>query len=139
MWLPLIICGALVAAWYHALRLRERAVAHARDLCKQHGLQLLDDSVGLRRLRLHRSRGRLRVVREYHFEISAGGNDRRGASITLVDGRIVRSSLPAPAAYPPASGATFEARRGGASAAPPIASVADTNVVPITRARRTLN
>lgn len=129
MWLPLLVCGALVAAWYHALRLRERAVAHARELCQQHGLQLLDDSVGLRRLRLHRARGGWRVVREYHFEISAGGNDRRGASITLVDGRIVRSSLPAPAAYPPPVGATIDAGSGAAG----------TNVVPITRARRTLN
>lgn len=138
MWLPLLICGALVAAWCHALRLRELAVAHARNLCKQHGLQLLDDSVGLRRMRVHRTHRGWRVVREYHFEISAGGNDRRGANITVVDGRIVRSSLPAPAAYPPASGSTIDGG-SGLPRAQVAGAATNGNVVPIARGRRTLN
>lgn len=138
LWIPLFACVALAVAWYHALRLREYAVAYARDLCKQHGLQLLDESVALHRMRLQRLHGTLRVLREYRFEVSAGGNDRRTAGIAMVNSRVVRSSLPQPASQLPAASATPGAYSGGSAATMADAASGD-NVVPIVRAHRTLH
>lgn len=135
VWLPLLGLMALGAAWYHVLRLRERATLHARQLCERHGLQLLDDSVGLHRLHARWRNGTLQVTREYRFDTSLGGDDRRTASITLLGERIVATRLPsqepspgAPVATSPFVPATL-ARSG---------EFPD-NVVPLNRRRRTLH
>lgn len=139
LWILLLAFAAVGALWYHGLKLREYAVACARDLCKQHGLQLLDESVALHRMRLERVHGALHVLREYHFEISAGGNDRRAASIAMVNGRVVRSSLPPHDAEPSVQpGATPGVYTSQSNAAPADAASGN-NVVPIARARRTLH
>ena len=136
MWLPLLFCLALGATWYHVLRLRERVTAHARKLCEQHGLPMLDDSVALHRLRLQRHRGRWRVLREYRFDTSLGGNDRRTASLTLLGDHVIRISLPererfeASVPVPPHAALPPQPASGTNAAG---------NVVPITRARRTLH
>lgn len=134
VWLPLLICAALGGAWYHVLRLRERAVAHARQLCRHRNLQLLDDSVALHRLRARWRHGALHVMREYRFYTSSGGNDRRTASLVLLGDRVVSASLPEGDAP------------GQAAQAPPLlhdmpptAAGTDSKVIPITRARRTLH
>lgn len=138
VWLPLLLCMALVGTWYHVLRLRERAIQHARRVCEQHGLQLLDDSVALHRVRASWRRRALQVAREYRFDTSLGGHDRQAASITLLGDRIVGASLP---------------QRDGFGNDGPVSSVrvlrdippaqSDTDarnkVVPLTRARRTLH
>lgn len=136
IWLPLLAFMALIGMWYHVLRLRERATAHARRLCEQHGVQLLDDSVALHRLRVNWRRGALHVMREYRFDTSRGGDDRQSATINLLGDRIVGESMPA--------------RDDRDAAAPTVrmlhdvpsmqaAPDADGKVVPITRARRTLH
>jgi len=136
VWLPLLSIAAIVAWWYHALRLRERAIAHARQLCERHGLQLLDDSVALHRLRMSWRHGSLHVTREYRFDTSLGGNDRRAASITLLGDHIVSASVPeretpvAPVPVP-SYGALPTRIAPGIDAGD--------NIVPITRARRTLH
>jgi hypothetical protein len=136
VWLPLLVCMALIAAWYHVLRLRERAIAHARHLCERHGLQLLDDSVGLHRLRAQWQRGGLHVTREYRFETSRGGDDRQAASITLRDNRVVGSQLPAG----DATGSTPAAGTPTITPLPVTHGDATTgNVIPFERARRTLH
>lgn len=138
VWLPLLLCMALAGTWYHVLRLREHATLHARRVCEQHGLQLLDDSVALHRVRVSWRRPALQVTREYRFDTSLGGHDREAASITLLGDRIVGASLPqrdgcghdasAPSVrilhdIPPAQAATG----------------AGNNVIPLARARRTLH
>lgn len=136
VWLPLLCCIVLGWTWFHVLRLRERAVAHARRLCEDHKLQLLDDSVSLHRLYPRWRRGSLEVLREYRFYTSRGGNDREAASITLLRGHIVRTSMPSREPFPgsqpvPPIRATLpsEPRNDGQSG----------NVVPIGRARRTMH
>ena len=136
IWLPLFMAGAAAAWWYHVLRLRERVTAHARHLCERQGLQLLDDSVALRRLRIRWRHGAPRIIREYRFDTSLGGNDRRTASLILHGDHIVGASVPGrepfadPAPVPTPHPAPL-----------PSATPADTgnNVVPITRTRRTLH
>jgi hypothetical protein len=138
VWLPLLSIAAIAAWWYHALRLRERAVAHARGLCERHGLQLLDDSVALHRLRMGWRQGALHVTREYRFDTSLGGNDRRAASITLLGERIIASSVPEREGFthdvPPASARAVDDLPAAQPAPGP-----GSNVVPITRVRRTLH
>ena len=138
VWVPLLGSMVLVGSWYHVLRLRERATAHARQLCERNGLQLLDDSVAMHRLRVNWRRGALHVMREYRFETSRGGDDRQPASIRLLGDRVVGERMPA-------------RNDLGIEAAAPVVPVlrsvppvqaapeADSNVVSITRARRTLH
>lgn len=138
VWLPLLTLLAIGATWYHVLRLRERVHAHARRLCEQHELQLLDDSVALHRLRARwRNRG-LQVTREYRFFTSRGGDDRQAASITLLGDRIVGASMPAqPAATAPATApaATASYLHPTLPRRDPVVG----NVVPFDRSRRTLH
>lgn len=136
VWLPLLAFMTLIGTWYHVLRLRERATAHARRLCEQHGVQLLDDSVALHRLRVNWRRGALQVMREYGFETSRGGDDRQPAIITLLGDRIVGESMPARDdhdAMAPAIRILHDV--------PPMRTApgAGGKIVPITRARRTLH
>lgn len=136
-WLLLLICAALAVSWYHALRLREHAIALARGTCQRHALQLLDDSVALHRLRVRWRRGALHILREYRFDVSEGGNDRRTASLTLLAGRVVAASLPERTAPQPTAPAPAYAPH----MSPVVPALEDTgnNVVPITRGRRTLH
>ncbi|MGH8117565.1 MAG: DUF3301 domain-containing protein [Rhodanobacteraceae bacterium] len=140
IWLPLLAVGVIVACWYHVLRLRERMTGHARRLCERHGLQLLDDSVALHRLRIVRRRGALCVLREYRFDVSTGGHDRRTARVTFLGDRVVTESLPARQSDDTAAPRPFAATR---RMSPPSVTVTvtdrDDNVIPITRARRTLH
>lgn len=138
VWLPLLASIALTGSWYHVLRLREQATAQARRICERHGLQLLDDSIALHRLRVHWRQGSLYVTREYRFDTSLGGNDRRIASISLHGDRIVSASVP----ELDGSGhdvATPAVRALHDSPAPPSGTTAAHNVVPIARARKTLH
>lgn len=83
----LLVAGAVVAAWFDALSARELAGAHCRNLCRDAGLQLLDQSVALQRWRLARIHGRLGVQRRYGFEVSFDGTDRHAGTISFA-GRV---------------------------------------------------
>lgn len=136
IWLPLLLIAALGVAWYHVLRLRERATAHARRLCERHGLQFLDDSVALHRLRARWRNGSLHVLREYRFDTSRGGNDRQAASITLLRDRIVQTSLPS---GPSADAAAPVATSPFVASSLPRPDPESGNVIPLHRRRRTLH
>jgi len=112
--LLLLILGAIYA-WQNALRAREHARAHCRDLCARAGVQLLDQTVALRRMRLERVPGHgLRLRRCYGFEFSTNGADRLRASLDLVGDELVAHDLPladASAAHePPRGGNVIELR-----------------------------
>lgn len=95
--LLLLSLGAAVGLWLKISAAREHAVREARRLCLQHGLQLLDETVGLRALRLHRgSPGRGRIERCYGFEVSLEGDDRKSAHMWMLGTAISALSLPTP-------------------------------------------
>ncbi|KRE88490.1 hypothetical protein ASG87_07785 [Frateuria sp. Soil773] len=100
----LLAFGALVGLWLKLIRAREHAVAEARRQCERHGLQLLDESVGLRGLRLRRRDG-LKLERCYGFEVSVDGDDRQPGRIWMAGGAMSGLSLPTlesgPAEHPP--------------------------------------
>ncbi|MGH8041669.1 MAG: DUF3301 domain-containing protein [Rudaea sp.] len=97
--LPPIVLLLALWLWQNALRARERARELARALCARAGVQLLDETVAVRRMRLRRIPGEgLRLERCYGFEISIDGADRRRGSLNLLAGEIVSWDLPVDAA-----------------------------------------
>lgn len=93
--LPLLIVLALLYLWQSALRTRERARALGNELCAQAGVQLLDQTVALKRLRVRRLPGHgLQLWRCYGFELSTNGTDRQRGSLDLVAGEVVAYDLP---------------------------------------------
>ncbi|HET7931057.1 MAG TPA: DUF3301 domain-containing protein [Rhodanobacteraceae bacterium] len=135
--MPLLFCVATAWTWHHVLRLRERAIRHARELCERHGLQLLDDTVALHRLHARWQRGKLRITREYRFDTSRGGDHRQGATLTAHGGHVVASSLPS---LEPAAVAVPVATSPFMPASLPGGDAPSGTVVPFTRrARRTLH
>lgn len=84
----------LIGAWLKFSRGREQAVDEARRQCRQHGLQLLDETVGLRSLRLRRGPGPLQLERCYTFEVSIDGDDREPGRLWMIGRRVTGLSLP---------------------------------------------
>jgi len=83
-WL-LLVTGLLGWFWLDSLRARERALETARFICLREGLQLLDGTVTLTRLRAGRdASGRLRLERTYAFEYSRDGEERRHGFVRIV-------------------------------------------------------
>ena len=92
--LSILALGALAWLWYDSLTAREAGVREARSACADEGLQLLDDTVAIRRLRLERDdAGRIGLQRTYVFEYSDTGDNRRQGSVTLFGQDVVLVSL----------------------------------------------
>ncbi len=93
--LVLLALGATVGAWMKLSRAREHAVREARAQCQRHGVQLLDETVGLRRVRLRRVNGLRRLERCSEFEVSVEGNDRASGRLWMIGHSLSSLSLPA--------------------------------------------
>ncbi|MGN6705369.1 MAG: DUF3301 domain-containing protein [Rhodanobacter sp.] len=90
----LLVLGATVGLWLKLSVARERAVRIARQQCRLHGLQLLDETVGMRALRLRRVNGLRRVERGYGFEVSIDGHDREPGRLWMIGDALSGLSLP---------------------------------------------
>lgn len=92
----LILLGMLAAAgfWMKQSTARERATREARRQCEYYGVQLLDETVGLRRWRMRRHENRLRLERGYSFEVSLDGADREPGMLWMHDGVLAELHLP---------------------------------------------
>lgn len=86
--LLLILLAAIGAAWFwHHLGIRQLAMRHARQACQRNNVQLLDQSIYLRKIRLVRSRATLLAMeRSYEFEFASRG-DRRYLGWVVLSGR----------------------------------------------------
>jgi hypothetical protein len=87
----LVLVFFALALWYvfDALRARETAVRIARQACKEHGLQLLDDTVQGVRLRFARdAEGLARFRRTFLFEFSEDGVTRRSGSLVMLGAQV---------------------------------------------------
>jgi Protein of unknown function (DUF3301) len=86
--------GALAWYWYTGMQAREQAIVIGRRACGDAHLQFLDDSVALNRTRFARnSSGQLQFLRDYHFEFSDTGNNRRPGVIRMLGNRVEWVSL----------------------------------------------
>ena len=100
--IALIVISTAAIVWHDALRSRDVAVRLARQLCARAELQLLDQSVGLRRISVARARnGQPGLRRYYGFDVSTDGHDRHHGSLTLRAGQLEDFSLPLRQPPPP--------------------------------------
>ncbi|GAA5175948.1 hypothetical protein GCM10025771_09480 [Niveibacterium umoris] len=85
----LLLAGA-VWLWLDSLRARDAGIVAARKTCEHEGVQLLDETVAIAKIRLARNDdGQLRLQRTYRFEFSDTGNNRRNGEVTLVGAEVV--------------------------------------------------
>ena len=87
----------VIAFWTAGRAAAERAAMHGRRACERAGVQWLDQSVPLVRQRLARGPdGRLGWERQFRFEYSTGGEDRRAGLVTLHGAQLVGVLGPMP-------------------------------------------
>lgn len=92
-------CVALVLVtlflyWLDSIRAKEIATGHARQACEKLGLEFLDDTVVIKKLRLRRNTlGRLGFYRRYQFEFSSSGERRYKGSVTLLGKHPVATEM----------------------------------------------
>lgn len=98
----LALAGGLVALgwfWWDGLNKRELAIRAARTVCQRAGVQLLDETVALRRFGLARDGNqRMRVRRDFQFEYTDTGDNRLPGHVYLLGDRVLNTDLILPAA-----------------------------------------
>jgi len=83
-WLVLAGLVGGFALWLDGLKARDLALTVARQQTERLRLQLLDDTVALRRMRVIRTAsGWLAPTRVYTFEFTETGDNRRQCFVTL--------------------------------------------------------
>lgn len=83
-WLALVALVGGFALWLDGLRARELALTVARQQTARLGLQLLDDTVALQRVRIVRTgSGWLALARRFRFEFTETGDNRREGMVLL--------------------------------------------------------
>lgn len=86
----LLLLVALAWFWFDSLQAREAGMAGARAACRREAVQLLDETVVCRSLRLARDEnGRIALLRVYEFEYSGSGDDRYRGSLMLQGREVV--------------------------------------------------
>lgn len=90
----LALFGLAFWFWLHSLRILEIAREAGRLICKQTGVQFLDDTVASTRLQLARDdHGRRVLRRTYRFEFTETGNTRREGEVVMLGERIESVSM----------------------------------------------
>lgn len=90
----LILLGAVVFYWMHALRTKEAALHAAQKHCDTMQVQFLDQSVYLKRLWFKRNaQGQLSLWRDFYFEFTVSGEDRYFGRVTMLGKKITLVQL----------------------------------------------
>ena len=90
----LMLCAAFGAWLWRGYGIRELALKMARRHCEKLDIELLDQNVALRGLRLRRDqRGHLRLAREYDFEFTVTGDQRLSGCIILFGHQLGKVEL----------------------------------------------
>jgi hypothetical protein len=97
----LLALVVIAVTWLRLSRARDRATQEARSRCQQHGLQLLDETVGLSGLRLRRYGNQRVVERRYSFEVSIDGDDREAGHLWMIGNTLTALILPTIELYTP--------------------------------------
>jgi len=87
--LALLVFGALCVHFLAATRIRELALQHVAVAGKRDDFQLLDQSVHIQRFSLSRdSQGRWRVWRQFRFDYSMDGVERRQGHVIMLGKKL---------------------------------------------------
>jgi hypothetical protein len=85
----LLLAGLTVAHWWQSRHVKALALNHAARRCRDLELQLLDQSVALRRIRPARGAGGLlQWRRTYDFEFSSTGQERARGSLVMLGNQL---------------------------------------------------
>ena len=80
--------------WLDSVKARDGAIFACRRACDSEGLQFLDDSVSVSRLKVERDdEGVLRLRRVHDFEYSDTGDNRHPGSIVMLGHRVLALHL----------------------------------------------
>jgi hypothetical protein len=93
-WLLLLAIALAIWIWMDALSARERAIRYGRELCREAGVQLLDQTVSMTRIRVARVDGLPTLIRRYGFYVSIDGHDRHRGHLDLSGDDLGAWSLP---------------------------------------------
>jgi hypothetical protein len=92
LWLTLIVIT--IYYWHGALRVKERAFVAAQRRCTEMDVQLLDETVYLRRLWFKRNdHGILSLWRAFYFEFTVNGADRYFGRVIMLGPHITHVEL----------------------------------------------
>jgi hypothetical protein len=80
----ILLLAAIAWFWLDSSRARELAIAICKKASEQYGVQLLDESVALRKLGLRWPSEGMRIRRVYHFDFSRDGVERLSGNLALV-------------------------------------------------------
>ena len=81
--------------WQDSLRVRETAIALAKDFCAKENVQFLDGAVAAVSIRIKRDqRGRPLIARIYQFEFTDTGNNRLKGTIMMLGHTLETMHLP---------------------------------------------
>lgn len=90
--LNLLLLGCFAGGlsfWWNTLGIKPIALRAAQRHCDEMGVQLLDESIVIRRARLKRDRqGGMRVWRSFSFEFSTTGDVRYRGRVEVVGKRV---------------------------------------------------
>ena len=80
-----VTLGFLAWVFWRQLAVREKAFRHAAAACEQAGVQMLDQSIGLAKLRWAKlQNGQRGILREYRFEFTSTGEQRYTGRVFMV-------------------------------------------------------
>lgn len=87
--LVLLVVGALCVYFFSSIRVRELALQHVGVASRRDDFQLLDQSVHLQRLSMSRDGGgRWHLWRQYRFEYSFDGVERRQGHVIMLGNKL---------------------------------------------------
>ncbi len=89
--LTLLLLILLAWFWLDSMRAREIACGISKETCERLGVQFLDETVALQRLRTGRNAaGHLKLLRTYQFEFTDTGAQRSKGVISLLGIEVKR-------------------------------------------------
>ena len=89
-WLIVVVLACLAMFWWNTMGLRQQAYEAAKRHCQGLGLQLLDQSVMLKRVRFRRNRaGGLSLLRVFVFEFASIGDERYCGEVQLLGRALI--------------------------------------------------
>lgn len=78
-----LLVAASVVAWWQLMQGRHKARQAAEQVCGNHGLQLLDDTVSLSSITWNRKKSNSRFLVNYGFEFAINGAKRRKGVVSI--------------------------------------------------------
>ena len=90
----MLVLASGVLAWQALRSMHGRALRVAVSSCRDAGLQLLDATVALQRVRFSRAEGQVGWQLDYGFDVSADGQQRRMGRIRFHRGALLWVEVP---------------------------------------------